>query len=869
MARIIQSPGVQISEIDLSLRAAAAPPTTIFISGFTQRGPTSEPINISSLSEFEQIYGAPTNAAERYFYHSVKAASQSPADIMVYRLPYGSDRGLGYGNSYSALVYPCSTYSYDSVISDVATAITVDVDSAAGDPEFLAGIYSIASSSITNTNGTGTGITIQLAVGSAGEILSAGVVSGGMGYVVGDTFSVAASSITNPTTASDVNFIITDNEDLGTGTSNFEITSGAYFFGKPTHIKLNEQQYLDILRGDAFTWQASGGNTTFRNSPISELGKAGLIVLNKSQTTINSRYEGFYLNILDNSNLNPATPYDGITEVLSVNQELTSIAGADYVSLPPARLNFALSASNIGVTDSISEVMENLPRFNIDDRADDDTVAVGLFKLRQSVFSPDTIALDYVLDESFVGSFDFYRQINTETGGPAVPFFLESTDDASRNIVTLINPYISNKLKGQGWDKLNGVPKRKVRFLSAPRLGLLGDETTADYNARMGAPEKVVRGMASLLGTTNSLVAISDYVDQDLTTKIIGNVPAKVFDMLDKIENTDIYPLSITCEAGLGTIYLNSKNPATSGYFDDSVPYKSAMQGMTAQNASTVPGAAQEYLAVANEFIEFADKRRKDHIFIADPITNILIEGGNSVKTLDDPTKNFSQHIYWPLRNQFSTVNSSYVCTFANVARVADLTLNRQVWVPFSGFAAAAMGNTDATYYPWFAPAGFTRGVVTGVTDLALYPKQKQRDLLYKISNNPVAFFPNEGFVIFGQKTMLKRPSAFDRINVRRLFLYLEVQTKNTAKYFVFEPNTLFTRTNVKNILSPIFDLAKNTQGVYDYLIICDERNNTPAVIDDNSLVVDIYIKPVRAAEFILVNFYATRTGANFQEIVS
>jgi phage tail sheath protein FI len=179
------------------------------------------------------------------------------------------------------------------------------------------------------------------------------------------------------------------------------------------------------------------------------------------------------------------------------------------------------------------------------------------------------------------------------------------------------------------------------------------------------------------------------------------------------------------------------------------------------------------------------------------------------------------------------------------------------------------MGNTDANFQPWFAPAGFTRGVLLGVNDLGMYPKQKQRDQLYKIGLNPVPFFPVEGFVIFGQKTLLKKPSAFDRINVRRLFLDLEVATRDTVKYFVFEPNTLFTRTQVVNTLTPIFDNAKNTEGLYDYLIICDERNNTPDVIDQNELKVDIYLKPVRAAEFILVSFYATRTGQNFQELLA
>jgi phage tail sheath protein FI len=206
---------------------------------------------------------------------------------------------------------------------------------------------------------------------------------------------------------------------------------------------------------------------------------------------------------------------------------------------------------------------------------------------------------------------------------------------------------------------------------------------------------------------------------------------------------------------------------------------------------------------------------------------------------------------------------------YANWVKVFDNNLDDICWVPFSGFAAAAMANTDTNFQPWFATAGFTRGVVTGVTDLGIFPKQKQRDQLYKINLNPIAFFPGEGFVVYGQKTLQKKPSAFDRINVRRLFLNLETATKNAVKYFVFEPNTLFTRTQVLNTLTPIFDNAKNTQGVYDYLIICDERNNTPDIIDANTLVVDIYLKPTRAAEFILANFYATRSGVSFQEIVS
>ena len=766
MARTIQSPGVQINEVDLSLRAVGAPPTTVFIPGFAAKGPISEPIQIGSLSEYERVFGVPTNAAERYHYHTVKAVSKTPADILVYRLPYGEGLGINTSDTYSALVFPARS------------------------------------------------------------------------------FDLAKSQIT----------------------TNFEVASGTYFFGKPTHVKLNKEQYLSVLRGDAFTWAASGGATGEFNS-VADFGKAGLIILNKAQSTINTKFEGYYVGVIDNSNLNPATSFDNITNVLTVNTTASAVYN-NYVEVPSTRLNFPLSASSQGVVDSISEVMENLPSFNISSKVDNDTVALGLFKLRQSIFSPDTIALDFVLEENIVASLDYYSQINDPTGGPAKTFFLENIDDSSKNITSLVNPYISNRNKGTSWDDINGNPAKNVRFLSGPRIAPLATDTDDSYTTRMGAPSGAVDTIATALKTTNSLFAVSDYVEVNLETKKIGNVPAKVQACMDKIENSEIYPLSITCEAGLGTIYVNSFNPATSGYFDDIVPFTTAMTDLTSQNEDRIPDTAQKYLAVANEFITFADNKRKDHIFIADPLTNIFTQG-NDIKTLDDPNKNFTQDIYWPLRNQFAGINSSYVAIYANIAKVADMATNRQVWVPFSGFAAAAMANTDTNFYPWFAPAGFTRGVVTGITDLGFFPKQKQRDQLYKISLNPVVFFPNEGFVIFGQKTSLKRPSAFDRVNVRRLFLYLEVQTKNTVRYFVFEPNTLFTRTNVKNVLSPIFDLAKNTQGVYDYLIICDERNNTPDVIDQNELVVDIYLKPVRAAEFILVNFYATRTGANFQEIVA
>ena len=140
-------------------------------------------------------------------------------------------------------------------------------------------------------------------------------------------------------------------------------------------------------------------------------------------------------------------------------------------------------------------------------------------------------------------------------------------------------------------------------------------------------------------------------------------------------------------------------------------------------------------------------------------------------------------------------------------------------------------------------------------------------DSLYQININPIATFADQGIVVFGQKTLLRKPSAFDRVNVRRTFLYLEKVTKSVMNFFVFENNTIFTRSRILNTLIPYYERVKAADGLYDFLIVCDERNNTPEVIDNNELIVDIYLKPVRTAEFIRVNFYATRTDANFEEL--
>jgi len=214
-------------------------------------------------------------------------------------------------------------------------------------------------------------------------------------------------------------------------------------------------------------------------------------------------------------------------------------------------------------------------------------------------------------------------------------------------------------------------------------------------------------------------------------------------------------------------------------------------------------------------------------------------------------------------------VNSSYVALYGNWLNVFDKWNNKHRWIPAAGHAAGIFANTDDVAEAWFAPAGLNRAILQNVRKLAWNPVLGERDILYKNGINPIVSFPGQGKVIWGQKDMLDKTSAFNRINVRRLFIILAKAIATSLKYFLFEPNDTFTRLQIINLIDPFLRDIVARRGIFDYLIVCDERNNTPERIDRNELWCDIYIKPTRTAEFIVLNLIATKTGASFTELVA
>lgn len=212
--------------------------------------------------------------------------------------------------------------------------------------------------------------------------------------------------------------------------------------------------------------------------------------------------------------------------------------------------------------------------------------------------------------------------------------------------------------------------------------------------------------------------------------------------------------------------------------------------------------------------------------------------------------------------------SSSYAVMDSGYKYVYDKYNDLYRYVPLNGDTAGLMVRTDNERDPWFSPAGFNRGQVKNVIKLSFNPTKAQRDQLYKSGINPVSTFPGQGTVLFGDKTLLSKPSAFDRINVRRLFIVLEKAIATAAKFTLFEFNDEFTRAQFRNLVEPFLRDVQGRRGIYDFRVVCDETNNTPEVIDRNEFVGDIYVKPARSINFIQLNFVAVRTGVEFSEIV-
>jgi len=264
--------------------------------------------------------------------------------------------------------------------------------------------------------------------------------------------------------------------------------------------------------------------------------------------------------------------------------------------------------------------------------------------------------------------------------------------------------------------------------------------------------------------------------------------------------------------------------------------------------------SADHSVAVAEEIINICEFRKDCVAFLSPPLSTALNNAGHEAVDIVAYRDTLPESSY-------SIMDSGWKFQYDKYNDVYR-------WVPLNGDIAGLCVRTDVLRDAWWSPAGFNRGQIKNVIRLAWNPRQAYRDILYAGGVNPVITTTGEGTILYGDKTMLAKPSAFDRINVRRLFIVLEKAISTAAKYSLFEFNDKFTRASFVNMVEPFLRGVKGRRGIYDYRVVCDETNNTPEIIDGNQFVGDIYVKPARSINFIQLNFVAVRTGVAFDEIV-
>lgn len=657
-----------------------------------------------------------------------------------------------------------------------------------------------------------------------------------------------------------------------------------YAIGDPISKSLNATEY-QLLQNNQFNWKC--GFAINGNPALDILGndvRGGIIVINKIKSAQLDDFSGHYLALNDNLNVNPATNFDDITGVSGYYNEICPGVSGSWVDVPNERLNFKVSSTFDEDVQSITELVHQNVGVEFGNATYNDSLIMSLFKVRPARLTDTINKLDQVRLEQFVGSLNSNRMVADDFGGPQRSFFLEKTvNNGSSYLEVYVNPYLS---ENNCWvNEQTGLPRKTVRMFREKTASMF-----TNYNSQLA-----LKGFADkLYGTGSYTPECSDAVFNLCLKKDIGNLPAKLERTLRQVENPVDFPIDITIDNGLSTIWATKAAVATDSCitdpsicynYDDT--YYVNTDSLSPYDGTVMNSALQDnWETIYNIFDSFARYTRKaaggiPNVHIQDPLRQIFVNG-KDFKVVSrqkglyiDPKTNqpteqyatFGRNIYSYLRNLYQGINSSYSISYANWIKSFDSTSDSFTWFGPSAYEAALYARNEAAQYPWTSPLGVSNGLLANVNDLGINPNQRERDLISRIGLNPIVRFP-EGNLNWNSTTLLKESTALKEISVRRGALWLAKSIQANLLQFIGQPNTVSTRGRISNTLRPILEFMKDNGGVYDYLLVCDDRNNNATTIDQGILNVAVYIKPTRPVKFILVDLVITGTGVDFNELI-
>ena len=393
----------------------------------------------------------------------------------------------------------------------------------------------------------------------------------------------------------------------------------------------------------------------------------------------------------------------------------------------------------------------------------------------------------------------------------------------------------------------------KFTYLSKAADGKISPAESTYYKDDVARKSEYIYVGYSTSGTASGLTDSGDN-DYKFTASDIGNVGSNAQGVVFSVSGTETHTLGAGKNYTSADGYLATRGDIINSYNVLKNPAEYSVNFLI--NGPSGGADLWDSQAKAKALIAIAELRKDCIACISPHRGGVLV-----VPNPDTQTDNIIEFYNNLQSSSYAVFDTGYKYQY-------DRWNNEYRWIPTNADVAGLMAKTSINSFPWFSPAGTSRGSLNGAVKLAYNPSQSQRDLLYPKRINPIIAQPGAGIILFGDRTGLATASAFDRINVRRLFLTIEETIGRAAKDQLFEFNDVITRSSFLNVVDPYLRDIKSKRGITDYVVVCDETNNTPDIIDSNQFRADIFVKPSRSINFIGLTFVATRTGISFEEVV-
>lgn len=821
------SPGIEIHEIDKSgygqLNDYSIVNTHVFMTGFADKGEDYTAQWVNSLKTFSDYYGEPTTEAEKFLYMSVKEVLSKGGIPYVAKLPYSNDAKDSFAYvDYKVELDPSSSDIYLRSLSAADPNLTSYIE-----------IKHVNTGALTPFSELPETSTIRMIISKASRLAKeAELEIYPDKWETIDDIKAGIIELTNLYSQDDINpehkdietlndILTALNELLKDAAEQFNVTMPLLDIETLDKYRISRQNMMtnmirivNINRNiyDEMTIRYKDESNNWKTKKVECLGVMPVIV-----SPVNALFYQGLIKRTQRIDYNSINNFE-YTENLSAYQPIVDFKQFKSLSANAFdNVNFTIPISSVNIIDqTVSKIATSqfpLIQFSETTTLEDTylkQIGVVVFNVYSDPANDDK--LNFSVLESFVGSLD---PLARNSAGKSI------------YIDTVIND------QSQYINLFSNVTTKSSKYEDASTI-LISNQVGTSLGFTKRQSEKRINYTESIIKPLNMI--------------------------FERNRDPNMMPIDIVVDAGVSNIAQLVWSSAGAGNRSTvDIDWTRLTAGTTLDNSG--------WRAVIQKFTNFCEYTRKDCMFIADGLRAFCLEGNQKSVRRTALTSTIENTIV-PRLPSMAGINSSYVAGYSNWFQVLDDTTGDYMWLPPSIKALGVYIFCDAYCQKWSAPAGLNRGVITGVVDCAFSPDNDEAGKIYSQGWNYAINYPLGGIVLEGQKTMQLQKSAFDRVNVRRLFLYLEKQVALASRYFVYEQNTAYNRQRFIDNIRPILEKAKIDGGIVEYGIKCDDSLNTPDVIDNNELRCIIGIKPVKVLEWIICDFVCTNQSVKVNEII-